>query len=593
MAGCRQRIGMGLAVVATTTVSLPSRAQLVERFSVDQSGDFALIGNTLARDCSTDPADLLAGTVGNCGENDEDSGADVLWSVAPDGSNAVANISIAPDEAASIAVLELPEGSSVTHAALYWSAQTGQGDATGATFGRGDAAASVSAARVSRSGADGVDYYQSVADVTELVRGLGAGAYRVSRVDAADPVGQDDTTYYAGWWLVVFYAHEGDPVRHLALYDGFGFVTDLAPSSATLTGFEVPLERADAKLGVVAFDGDATSDGDQLRFGPSAPLGAAARLEDSNNFFDSSRREAGQPFGAAGDRPRATGDAGSMSGVDLHVVDVGATLEPGQTTAELLATTTADRFFLSGVALSIATTTPDLSPSSLSMNDLGGPPLRPGDEIEYSIVVDNAGSGAAPVVTLRAPLPPQVSYVPGSLAIADGPGAGALTDAADDDAGELELAASPTLVVRIGSGSDGTQGGRLEAGESSLVSFRVRLDVGASGSIVSQAQIGVASAPGADPTFSLTDANLDLRGPNPTELAIDDCASSADCDAGVCDLEQSPSRCVACLSDVDCPGLTPSCDDGLGCVCVPAAEETLCDGRDDDCDGAIDEGLAG
>jgi len=588
-----------LAAVVAGAQPAPAQAQVAERFSVDQRGDFVLVGNTLALDCAVDADLLLVGSAGDCGPRDEDSGADVLWSVAVDGTAPVANVSVGPARAASIAVLELPEGASVTRAELYWSAQTGEGDAAGATFGRGEAAASVSAARTSPSGADGDDYYQSVADVTALVQELGRGPYRLSGIDAASPVGLEDTTYYAGWWLVVFYALESEPVRHLALYDGFGFVTELAPSSATLTGFEVPLDDADGKLAVVAFDGDATADGDQLRFGPRAPLGAAARLEASNNFFDSSRRDVtGEPFSPTGDRPRASGDAGSMSGVDLHVVDVGARLEPGQTTAEVLATTTADRFFLSGLVLSVATTAPDLSLSTQSVRDVNGPPLRPGDELEYSVVADNVGTGAAPSVTLRAPLPAQVTFVSGSLEIIDGAGPVPLTDAADADRGELEIGAAPAIVVRLGDGADGSDGGRLAAGESSSVRFRVAVAAGASGSIVSQAQIGVARAPGGEGVVTLTDSSLEQPGANPTEIAIDDCASDADCSAGFCDVGQSPRRCVECLLDAHCSGLEPSCGPSRACACVPsafiadtAADELLCDGKDDDCDGAIDEGL--
>jgi uncharacterized repeat protein (TIGR01451 family) len=598
MARWVQRVfaGLGMCGAAASVAPAPAEAQVLERFFVEQRGDFVLVGNTLARDCAADADLLLVGSVGNCGDDDADSGADVLWSVAADGTGAIANVSVGPDEAASIAVLELPEGASVTRAELYWSAQAGAGDPGGASFGRGASAASISAARTSRSGADGDDYYQSVADVTALVRELGPGPYRLSGIDAASPIGLDDTTYYAGWWLVVFYALESEPVRHLALYDGFAFVTELAPSSTTLAGFEVPLDGADGKLGVVAFDGDATADGDQLRFGPEAPLGAAARLEASDNFFDGSRRDiSGEPTaGAAGDRPRASGDAGSLSGIDLHVVDVGSRLEPGQTSAEVLATTTADRFFLSGLVLSVATAAPDLSISTQSVRDVDGPPLRPGDELEYTIIADNAGTGAAPVVTLRAPLPAQVSYVPGSLELVAGASPGLLTDGADADRGELESGATPAIVVRLGEGADGSDGGRLAAGESNRVRFRVVVASGASGSVVSQAQLSVARAPGGERFDTLTDADLDRPGPNPTEIAIDACAIDADCSAGFCDVGQSPQRCVECLVDAQCSGLTPSCDPSRVCVCVPLAEsESSCDGRDDDCDGAIDDGLAG
>jgi hypothetical protein len=155
-------------------------------------------------------------------------------------------------------------------------------------------------------------------------------------------------------------------------------------------------------------------------------------------------------------------------------------------------------------------------------------------------------------------------------------------------------------VVRLGDGADGNEGGRLAAGESSSVRFRVVVAPGASGSISSQAQVGVARASGGARVNTFTDANLEQPGADPTEIAIDDCAGDADCSAGFCDVAQSPQRCVECLVDAHCSALEPSCGPSGACACVPLAEtsspagdEARCDGKDDDCDGAIDEGLAG
>ncbi len=598
MASCwaeRAVCAVGFGVV--TTWSLVSSAQVSERFAVDQRGDFVLIGNTLAQDCAPIIADPVQGEVGNCGESSGDTGADVLWSLDADGVLASADTGVSPDEASSIAVLALPAGATVTRADLYWSARAGAGDEGLALLSRGSASVSVVADATSDAIADDNDYYQSVADVTEFVREQGAGAFQVSGIVTADPVGLDDTSYYAGWWLVVFYALGSEPVRHLALYDGFALVGEETPASATLASFEVPPSGIDGKLGVVAFDGDASLDGDELRFGPLAPLGAGSAQGGSDNFFDGSRRSpSGAPLSTPGDLPQTTGDANSLSGVDLHVLDIAATLAAGQTSAEVLALTGAggDRFFLSGLVLSVATTSPDLTASTQTVVDVGGPPLRPGDELEYTVTISNAGTGASPEVTLNVPLPASVRYVPGSLQVVSGATPGGLTDAAGDDAGELDASSGATLVVRVGDGADGARGGRLGAGESVVVSYRVALAADASGVISSQAQVRWVPAPGQAAIVSLTDADLLAPGVTPTESGVDDCASDVDCGkAGHCDLSQSPQRCVECLVDAHCPGLAPSCDPGRACACVPSGPEALCDGRDDDCDGAIDEDLAG
>jgi uncharacterized repeat protein (TIGR01451 family) len=396
---------------------------------------------------------------------------------------------------------------------------------------------------------------------------------------------------------VVVYALDSEPMRHLALYDGLELVVDEdTATSATLSGFAIPDGPISAKLGVVGYEGDFGTDGDELRFGAAAPLPGAAALDGSDNFFDGSRRGVdGAAFGVAGDLPRTSGAGESLSGIDLHVVDVAASLEPGQTSAEILATTVGDRFVLSGLVLSVETALPDLQQSTQSVVDVNGPPLRPGDELEYTVEVRNDGTGAALGVTLAEVLPESVVYVPGTLQIASGPGAGLLTDAVDADVGELAAAAAETLVVRVGEGATASAGGRLAPGESSQVVYRVLLAADASGSIRAQGQISARGEAGAAST-ALTDADLAAAGVTPTIVVVDGCATDLDCapTGGQCDVQQSPRACVECLDDAFCSGLLPTCDVSLRqCVCVGSTKETVCDGKDDDCNGVIDDGFTG
>jgi uncharacterized repeat protein (TIGR01451 family) len=570
-----------------------SRAAVVESFSVEQRGDFALIGNTLAQDCAPDVALPAVGDVGNCGAQSADTGADVLWSVGP-GGDAAANTSVGAAEAASVAVLALPAGAAVTHAELFWSALSGGGDVTHATLGHGASELEVEAARTSLANDGTNELYQSAADVTAFVRSELGGAYRLSGIDAADPVGLDESAYYAGWWLVVFYSLDSEPLRRLVLLDGLDVVDGDSTSSATLSGFGLPTDF-DAKLGVIGFDGDSTLDGDELRFGPGAPLVADDALGVAGNFFDASRRGvSGAALTVPGDLPQTSGVPGSLSGVDLHVVDVAARMEPGQRSAEVLATSDNDRFFLAGLVLSVSTSAPDLTLSTLSAVDLDGPPLRPGDTLEYSVLVSNTGDAAALGVNVEQPLPAELRFVPGSLQAGAGPAGGALTDAAGDDAGEVLRAAGETLLVRVGAGAGALVGGRLEAGETSLVTYRVTLQPDAVGRVLSQASITASSELGDASSTALTDSDLTDAAVTATPVDVDGCATDADCSAPTlrCSV-QSPRRCVQCLSDADCTGLAPTCGAGSTCLCVAAAEESLCDGKDDDCDGSIDEGLAG
>ena len=601
-----------LAGAGSLSVASDSRAQLGPRLSVEQRGDVVLIGNTLAQNCADDVPAPVVGTIGACGSDQDDSGADVLWSLGAAGVGPpVANTSVNPEQAASVSVLTLPEGAEVTHARLYWSAMDGEGSRDFASVARLAPDLQVQSELQLESAATATfeeednTFFQASADVTDFVRAGGAGAYRVSGVDMADPVGLDDTAHYAAWWLVVLYSLASEPVRHLGVYDGFVRVGEDG-SAVTLSGFEVPPGPVDARLAVVAYEGDGTLDGDQLRVGAAAPLGAADAVGVANNFFDGSRRGvSGAPLAAPGDLPETSGAPDSLSGLDLHVVDIADVLAPGQTSAEVVATTNNDSFVFAGLVLSAATAAPDLALSTQVVRDVNGPPLRPGDELEYTIEVNNSGSGAAPRVTLRVAVPAGVSYVPASLTLGSDASVLPLTDAVGDDAGELVVSTGEELIVRLGAAElaageigagEGTSGGPLEVGATRLVRYRVVLAADAVGSVVSQAELLAFSSSGAVTSSARSDSDLASPGVSPTQIVIDACGSDAECgpDSPRCDLATAPTVCVQCLSDADCPGLAPSCDPSRVCACVPQLpEEATCDGKDDDCDGLIDEELAG
>lgn len=588
----------GALAAWAASFAVPSQAAVIERISVDQHGDFVLVGNTLAQNCAVSVPDPTVGEVGDCGFSVGDTGADVFWGADPDGIEAaVANEDITVDQASSVAMLTLPAGAVVTHAQLYWSSLAADGDPGLATFGRdGTFSARVSAAVTTRLIDPPDEFYQSSADVSVLVQAHGAGAYRLSGIDMVDPVDTDNSVHYAGWWMVVFYELASEPLRNLTLFDGFELVSDGDSQSVTLSGFTVPAGGFDAKLGVVAYEGDASLDGDELRFGPELPLDEADALADSDNFFDASRLSAsGDALSVPGDLPQLTGEENSMSGLDLDVVDVTERMLPGQTSAGIQALTDFDLYLLGGFVTSVATFRPDFTASVKSVRDVNGAPLRPGDELEYSVAVTNTGTDAALDVLLLDVLPASVSYVPNSLQIFSGPNAGLLTDGADADQGEVTSGANQTVVVRLGVGADAEAGGRLAVGQSSVVIYRVAVDAGASGSIENQAEIAATGELGDAGSVTPTDGNLDAPGAPPTVVSVDGCASNADCSGATafCDTAQNPRSCVECLLDAHCPGLLPSCSAGRQCVCSGSGAELQCDGKDDNCNAAIDEGFIG
>lgn len=85
----------------------------------------------------------------------------------------------------------------------------------------------------------------------------------------------------------------------------------------------------------------------------------------------------------------------------------------------------------------------------------GGSEPIPGATITYTLAVDVVGTGTATASVLADPVPTYTTFVPGSLRL----NGLALTDTADADAGELDAAGVPTVVVRLGDLvlADGTQ----------------------------------------------------------------------------------------------------------------------------------------
>jgi uncharacterized repeat protein (TIGR01451 family) len=111
-------------------------------------------------------------------------------------------------------------------------------------------------------------------------------------------------------------------------------------------------------------------------------------------------------------------------------------------------------------------------------------PLDVGDVLTYRITARNEGGGAAENLVLTDVLPEHTTYVPGSLRIVDGPGAGAKTDARGDDQAYYD-AGTRTVYYHLGAGANATTGGSLantaDLPGGSTIEYRVRIGLAAAG----------------------------------------------------------------------------------------------------------------
>ena len=163
----------------------------------------------------------------------------------------------------SAAVLDIPAGSEVLAARVYWAGGCAGTIQPVRVAPPGGALTAVGDVTVDRSGAQ---MYQASADVTDLVRAGGGGTWGVADVCATEATGG-----LAGWALVVVHrpAETGPGGSGLAIvYDGLQPVSSAA-GSATFSVAGRP--GTTARIGAVVWDGDRSAPGDQLLF-DGAPL---------------------------------------------------------------------------------------------------------------------------------------------------------------------------------------------------------------------------------------------------------------------------------------------------------------------------------
>ncbi|MDO8106297.1 sigma-70 family RNA polymerase sigma factor [Isoptericola sp. b441] len=209
------------------------------------------------------------------------------------------DFAMVPVEGGSAATLAVPEGRQVAFAGLYWSADrwapvsgadTWTGPLTGVSVRAPGAeqAVQVEGSVIARV-TDNADreYYQSFADVTDLVAAAGSGAWSVDGVATAATQNQRNRSYYGGWALVVVYSAPGTD-QTVDLYDGGAWV---ASNTSAAFSFEAD-GRRDGRVGVVAWDGDRNANGnggDTLSLGPDrlTPLRWDGLLGSANDAFTS------------------------------------------------------------------------------------------------------------------------------------------------------------------------------------------------------------------------------------------------------------------------------------------------------------------
>ena len=316
--------------------------------------------------------------------------------------------------------------------------------------------------------------YYCFKDITSVVQPTNGSA----RFTVANVVSQTGSNnLFGAWSIVIVYKNPLQSMRNLTVFDGMAYVSSSNNLDIPISGFTTPsIGPVSFELGVVAYEGDRSIQGDRLQFnGNGTFLDVPDPLRNPNDFFNSSFTLNGAltPYR----NPSYNNNLGCDAGIFIPDNSTQTYLPNSATFATVRVATSQDAILPRIITSAIDIYEPDLR-ASVSYNDINGGTVLPGDILEYTIVSKNIGSDLSVNTFLTDTLDQRLVYLPGSMQISYGPNTGPKTDAQDVDQAEF-IIADNVIRARIGSGANGTTGGTIvnspEGADSTVLKFRVQL----------------------------------------------------------------------------------------------------------------------
>ncbi|WP_201002987.1 DUF7507 domain-containing protein [Paenibacillus glycanilyticus] len=398
------------------------------RFSGNDSGAITFTGNTLG--LSRSSTEGVPGTRDYIGDFITVNTA-LQFGSYPPGSTSDFNLD------SSMAMLRLPEDSTVLYAELVWAGTYRVSGGTNNYLPFIDKSVSITTpqgttlsvapdpatAQVSYRNAT-YNYFRS-ANVTSIVQAGGAGPYIVGGVVGNIDFG-NSTANSCGWTLCVVYEDTNMPFRNLSLNVGIVEIAAGSDPSVTtvLTGFATPVSGpVSGRMALCAQDGDANKVGDQVLFGPNETSLTILSGPNNfpNNFFASQiNDDSGQldTSGTFGDRNQINGEPGTQivggrQSWDITNVDISETLTNNQTTAAFQLRTSNDGYSVIAAGIYIDINSPRIT----VQKSVNAETAELGQTLTYTVIVSNSGTAAADAVFLLDSLPNDTSFVPGSVTV--------------------------------------------------------------------------------------------------------------------------------------------------------------------------------
>jgi uncharacterized repeat protein (TIGR01451 family)/LPXTG-motif cell wall-anchored protein len=397
----------------------------------------------------------------------------------------------------SMASIDMPAGSTVLYAGLHWNA-TYRVDGFNNAVSAGEYAArnemrlKVPGGSYQTIPADdtweiptGTRTYAAYADVTSLVAAAGEGDYWGADVIACTGFGG----CFGSWTMTVAYANPNEPARNLNVWHGWQNTHVGGEQVNTVTGITPPPSGpVTARIGVVNADGD-RGYGDSFDISsPSHPtwttFGSADRpfsASDGNDWFNSTTNY----FGARRTNAQAIPNEVLNMNQDIALVEDSTTIDNSDNSFSFRTKSEAgsgEQIYNQVIHSAVLIYQPEIAVDK-TVSPASG--LATGDEVTWTVKVDNAGIDTIRNSVVTDPLPAGVTYVPGSVEyVSGGPSdlLGAKTDGTGDDEADYD-AGTRELTFRVGAGADATNGGTMgvapadDGSDTITITYKTTLDV--------------------------------------------------------------------------------------------------------------------
>ena len=319
--------------------------------------------------------------------------------------------------------------------------------------------------------------YQAYVDITSFVNANGGGTYTVGNIPVSIGDGRQ-VGNYGGWCMVVVYENPALDFNSIRLFDGFqqlwGYI-GVPNATVTLTGLNVPslpLSTSEARMGFMAWEGDASFNADSLKINNNLFSNAINPIDNMMNGTISTNA-----VHVTTKNPNYT----NQMGIDIDQFDIGTgyNILPNANTVKIDFKSDLDMYLPGLMTFVVKMKEPSLSLIKTVVDANGNGTAEANELLTYTLKGKNIGIGNSFESLLTDTLPNSITYVPNSLKIIYSPGqsAGLQTDVSSDDNAEYIVNGQiKTVKFRLGVGANAINGGTLASLDSFEVEFKATIN---------------------------------------------------------------------------------------------------------------------